>query len=81
MTWYFDPSGTTMDVYDHTGTMIAQDRLIPETDESGEGNWMGDYPDEVLVVMRESMDGDQPSAYDQSLLADAATENIEEGMP
>lgn len=73
MTWYFDPHGTTMDVYDHTGTLVAQGR------EFG-GTWT-DYPDEVLTVMRESMDGDQPSAYNRSLLADAATENIVEGTP
>jgi len=34
-----------------------------------------------MAVMRESMDGNQPSAYNQSLLADAATENIEKGTP
>lgn len=74
MTWYFDPSGTTMDVYDHTGDRVATGR------EFG-GSWSGDFPDEVLVVMRETMKGNQPSAYNQTLLADAATENIEQGTP
>ena len=74
MTWYFDTSDTTMDVYDHTGALVAESR------EFG-GSWSGDFPNEVLAVMRESMDGDQPSAYNQALLSDAATENIEQGTP
>lgn len=73
MTWYFDPSGSGMDVYDHNGGLVAESRQF-------EGVW-DDYPDEVLTVMRENMDGDQPSAYNQSLLADAATGNIKEGTP
>jgi len=82
MTWHFAPSGETtdgvltIDVWDHDGTQVATDRPLPEGDRS----W-GDYPDEVKVVMRENMDGDQPSAYNQSLLADAATDNIEQGVP
>jgi hypothetical protein len=76
MTWYFDPSGTTVDIYDHTGALVAEDREFS-------GSWSDPpgYPQVVLEVMRESMDGNQPSAYNQTLLADAATGNIEEGTP
>lgn len=76
MTWYFDPTGTTMDVYDHEGALVAQDR-------SFSGRWSDPpgYPDEVLEVMRESFQTGGPSAYNQALLRDAATENIEEGTP
>lgn len=74
MTWYFDPSGTTMDVYDHEGDLVAEEYEFS-------GSWTDGYPNEVLTVMRETMEGDQPSAYNQSLLADAATGNIEQGTP
>lgn len=74
MTWYFDPSGDTMDVYDHTGAKVASGR------EFG-GGWNGDYPSEVLDVMYENLEGDQPSAYNQSLIAAASCEQIEEGTP
>jgi len=73
MTWWYEPQGSTIDVYDHTGNLVADGR---EFDGSG-----GDPPSVVLDIMRESMDGNQPSAYNQSLLADAATGNIEKGTP
>lgn len=76
MTWFFDPSGNTIDVYDHEGTIVVEDRAF-----SGSWDDPPGYPQEVLTVMREAMEGDQPSAYNQSLLADAATDNIEEGTP
>ena len=72
MTWKFEikDDGETMDVYDHNDDIVAKDVYFG-------GQWEGDYPNEIMTVMREEMDGDQPSAYNQSLLADAATENIE----
>lgn len=74
MTWYFDPSGTMMDVYDHEGTLVAENREFS-------GRW-SDYPDEVLVVMRENIEeSNQPTAYNQQLILDAATEDIQEGTP
>lgn len=63
-----------MDVYDHEGTQVATDREF-------NGSW-SDYPDEVLVVMRENIEGsNQPTAYNQQLILDAATENIQRGTP
>jgi len=75
MTWYYDPHDGQIDVYDHEGTLVTSNIDVA-------GGW-GDrgFPDEVLVVMRDNMEGDQPSAYNQALLADAATENIEQGTP
>lgn len=74
MTWYFDAAERWMDVYDHNGDRVA------EGVEFG-GRWEGDFPDEVFAVMRDALGDGQPSAYNQLLLADAATENIKEGTP
>jgi hypothetical protein len=72
MTCYIDPESG--EVYDHTGTKVG---TISEWGQS----WSGDFPTEALDVLREAMDGDQPSAYNQSLLVDMASENIEMGTP
>lgn len=74
MTWYFEAHERQIDVWDHNGNHVAQN-----VDFSGV--WSGDFPNEVYRVMRESMDGTQPSLYNQHLLADAATDNIKEGTP
>lgn len=70
MTCYYHPQSG--DVYDHEGTVVGS--LSATT-------WTGDFPGEALDVLREAMDGNQPSAYNQSLLADMASENIEIGTP
>lgn len=74
MTCYFDPSGTTMDVYDHEGTIVG------ESVEFG-GSWTGEYPQMVLDVLYEARDGNTPNAYNQELLFCLAAEQIEEGTP
>jgi hypothetical protein len=76
MTWYFDPEGSTMDVYDHTGTLVAESRAF-------NGVW-SDVPDEVLVVMDEEavaafQAGD--NQYVLQTLRHAAFELVEEGTP
>ena len=81
MAWYFDPHGDYMDVYDHEGTLVAEDEPI-SYDTGGDvvGVWT-DYPDRVKEIAREQMEGNQPSAYNQGLLADMATDNIKKGTP
>lgn len=74
MTCYFDPSGSTMDVYDHEGTLVV------ENFEFG-GSWSGDFPREVLDVLYANREGSQPSAYNQELLFCLAAEQIEMGTP
>jgi hypothetical protein len=74
MTWYFDPTETAMDVYDHEGTKVRADI------EFG-GTWVDDYPDMIDAIMRGELGDGQPSKYNQLLLADAATDNIEQGVP
>ena len=74
MTWYWDHNDDAITVWDHNGDIVDQDKAFP-------GRWKGDYPNEVLDVIRENMDGDQPSAYNQSALAAAATGDIERGPP
>lgn len=74
MTWYFDAGERSIDVYDHNGDLVAEG--VPF-----DGSWSGGFPREVFTVMRENMDRGQPSYYNQQLLMDAATENIEEGQP
>lgn len=72
--WYFDPNGETVDVYDHEGTLVAEARDFP-------GSWSGDFPDVVLEVMRENYESGGPTSYNQAINRDAATENIEQGIP
>jgi len=78
MTWYCDPSGTTMDVFDHTGEQKASDR------EFG-GSWTGDYPDDVLQVMQEVAVAEYQANgfgdYLMTVLRDAIFENIEMATP
>lgn len=74
MTWYFDPTERWMDVYDHNGDLVA------EGVDFG-GRWEGDFPKEVHAVMREAMGDGTPSRYNQLLTADAATNNIKQGIP
>jgi hypothetical protein len=74
MTCYFAPS--TGDVFDHEGTLVGS------LDGTGWGqSWSGDFPREVLDILRDAMDGTKPSAYNQALLTDMASENIEQGTP
>ncbi len=75
MTCYFDPS--TGDVYDHTGSIVGN----LDTDTDWGQSWSGDFPREVLDVLHNAMEGSKPSAYNQELLADMASENIEIGTP
>lgn len=70
MTCYFDPQ--MGDVCDHEGQVVGS--LDVQT-------WTGDFPRDVLDVLRDAMDGTKPSAYNQALLADMASENIEIGTP
>lgn len=74
MTCYFDPDGTTMDVYDHTG------ELVGENIEFG-GSWSDQFPQKVLDVLYDAREGSQPSQYNQELLFCLAAEQIERGTP
>lgn len=76
MTWFFDPAGQTVDVYDHEGKLIADSR-------SFDGVW-SEHPDIVATVVaeeaREAINtADLP--YATAATADLATGNIEEGTP
>jgi hypothetical protein len=74
MTCYVDPSNG--DVYDHKGVIVGN------LDNTGWGkSWGGDFPREALDVLRGAMDSTKPSAYNQALLADMASENIKIGTP
>jgi len=74
MTCYWDPK--TGDVFDHEGSKVG----TLDGSEWGQ-SWSGDFPREVLGVLRGAMEGTKPSAYNQVLLADMASENIETGQP
>lgn len=76
MTWYFDPDVDTMDVYDHTGSLVASDIPI--------SGWDDDFPDEVLeVIDTEAVDAYQANDVKRVLqcLRHGAFELIEEGTP
>lgn len=81
MTWYFDPSGRTIDVYDHTGSLVREDV------EFG-GSWEGDFPRNVLldIMYQEAKAsyndaGGAVTQYVLLTLAEATFEQIEEGTP
>lgn len=81
MTWYFDPSDTRMDVYDHNGT------LVREGLEFG-GSWTGTFPRGIVfdVMYEEATSayndaGGQVTDYVLLTLAEATFEQIEEGTP
>jgi type II secretory pathway component PulF len=76
MTWLFDPSDETVDIYDHTGSLVDEGREFA-------GAW-SDYPDVVATVVTEEVTqaidtGNLP--YALVAVADLAAENIEEGTP
>jgi hypothetical protein len=76
MTWFFDPNGTTVDIYDHTGDLVAEGREFA-------GTW-SDYPDVVATVVAEEVADAIDSAdlpYALTAVADLAAGNIEEGPP
>lgn len=79
MTWYFDPGGTTMDVYDHEGATVATRRSFGGSWDTERG-----FPDEVLDVMQEvatvALD-DGEVAYAIECAMHAAFEDIEAGAP
>ena len=66
MTWYLDPD--TLDVYDHTGEVVGSANSVS-------------LPNEVHRVMQDMQDDDKPSEYNESMILDAATNNIELGTP
>lgn len=97
MTWFFNPAEESVDVFDHEGNLVAENREFS-------GGWAGDFPDEILDIMRKQKEqqpggsggngsgppddpgggqgrGPPPTRYNQELLVDAATENIEQGTP
>jgi hypothetical protein len=76
MTWWFDPTNQTIDIYDHTGALVAEGREFS-------GVW-SDYPDVVTTVGNEEVAEAIDSAdlpYALTATADLAAGNIEEGTP
>lgn len=76
MTWYYTPDGNSLDVYDHTGAAVANNRAFS-------GGWSG-IPDEVYTVMYEEATAAFQAGDTQRvlrILAEAAFEQIEEGTP
>lgn len=80
MTWYFDPSGQTFDLYDHEGALILSDVPFDGTWSTPPG-----YPQEVLDEMntlaRNYYATNGWDGYLLSALADVWFEQIEEGTP
>lgn len=77
MTWYFDPSGTSLDVYDHDGVKVASGREFV-------GSWRGRFPSEVLTIMQEQAEAaiaNSNNEYAIKTVLEMAGENIEEGTP
>lgn len=77
MTWYFDPSGETFDLYDHNGDLVAEGVVFS-------GSWTDECPQEVY----EEIDKEAVKAYRNNntsrmlqCLRHGAFELIEEGIP
>lgn len=76
MTWFFDPAGTTVDIYDHTGSLVAEERAFA-------GVWTG-YPEVVATVVSEEVSDAVDTAdlsYALEAITDLAAGRIEEGTP
>lgn len=76
MVWHFDPSGNTMDVYDHTGSLIAEDVTF-----SGSWNTPPGYPEEIIDVMRDQFNPSSNPVYSLNLLFDLLIGDIRKGTP
>lgn len=84
MTWYFDPSGKTMDVYDHNGSLVAQDRDYGRlVDGEMVYTWEGEAPQEVYKVMDEEAVKAFPDDTIRilQLLRHGSFELVEQGTP
>jgi len=84
MTWHCDPQ--TGDVYDHTGSLVAN--LV--NDYGWDKSWRGEYPDEIETVMANQIEansnigsGNAPIATEYAVLAliDYLREDIQMGTP
>jgi len=76
MTWHFDPTGTTVDIYDHTGALVAVRLPFP-------GSW-SDVPDVVYEVMADEARKTAAAGdleYAAAVFADGIADDIEEGTP
>jgi len=76
MTWHFSASGETIDVYDHTDTLVRES--VPFT-----GAWLN-VPEPVYDTMADAAReaaarGDL--GYAAEVFADAIADDIEEGQP
>jgi len=76
MTWMFSPTGDTLNVYDHTGTLVRESV-------SFSGSW-SDVPEPVYNTMADAAReaaarGDL--GYAAKVFADAIADDIEEGQP
>ncbi len=78
MTWYYDiaADGSSMDVYDHAGT------LIETLTNDGSGFTI---PDDILEVMRSDHDAEGLSGLGSGrqakILSHVITQDVEEGIP
>lgn len=76
MTWYFTPDAKTLNVYDHTGTLVRESVAFS-------GTW-SDVPEPVYNCMADAAReaaarGDL--GYAAEVFADAISDDIEEGQP
>jgi len=76
MTWYYTPTGETLDVYDHTGTLVRESVAFS-------GAW-SNVPDPVYNCMADAAReaaarGDLE--YAAEVFADAIADDIKEGTP
>lgn len=74
MTWYFDPSGSSYDGYDPSGTQFVTGREFS-------GTWSGEAPADYYTVaaqhLQNAPDTDTGLAWAGQLIAD----DIQEGTP
>ena len=62
-----------LDVWDHEGTQVGENEDWSDT-------W-DEYPADMKGISRDAMSGNQPSAYNQKVMADYLFGDIERGNP
>lgn len=84
MTWHFDPTNQTADVYDHTDSVVATDVPVTSWTIDNDGN-IQDPPTSVLQVMEDEIvaefQANGTSNRFLQILRDAVFLNIQEGTP
>jgi len=76
MTWFFDPSGETVDLYNPNGDLVAEDIAFS-------GSWATSPPEELRTEVAAHLTGSAPLSTEQAVLwaFEWLSGDVEEGTP